>query len=85
MTEDRTARPCPPILTVVLMDDAITRAIGEPPRHRTVHVRLTDGQMEALALQWVGTDCGNPIYEQVSMCFLERRHTWSKSRPSKAI
>lgn len=71
MRVDKTPLEAPDTLTVVLYNDAMTRCFGEPASHRTIHLKLTDEQRQALRLEWVGFECGQNVHEGISMCYLE--------------
>lgn len=58
-------------LTVVISNVAPLVHLGEPVQQRTVQIELTDEQIEAIKLNWVGTDRGNELHEHVSCCFFD--------------
>lgn len=69
--------PIRDILTVVMVDTHRNRIalIHEnstmPYRMRTVHIKLTEEQLELLRPQWVGTNQGEDIFEELGEVWLE--------------
>ena len=61
------------VLTVLIRDAGPMINFQDPPTHRSVRIHLTDEQVDSLALQCTGTSGGNPIYEDISSCFIEPR------------
>lgn len=61
----------PKHLTVIFRDDAPVIFVGDVPAYRRVTIELTAEQRDALALKQVGINCGKPVYEAYSKCFLE--------------
>jgi hypothetical protein len=59
------------VLTVVIADYSEFICAQEPVQHRTVRIELTNEQQDQLQMRQTGTSCGNPIFERVSMVFLE--------------
>jgi hypothetical protein len=60
-----------PNLTVIIRDDGPFIFMHEPPGYRTVHIRLTDEQLENLRLRYIGYSDGHPIYENINQVFIE--------------
>lgn len=58
-------------LIVIIRDESPLLHLNEPVSHRTIKIRLTEEQHEALKLRQIGTDRGAPIFEAYSMCILE--------------
>jgi hypothetical protein len=59
----------PKTLTVIIKNIAPLIFEENPPTYRSVHIELTEDQR--IKLGYVGTNCGNEIFEDVSQCFLE--------------
>ena len=58
-------------LTVIFRDDSPTIHCGDSPSYRTVRVKLTDEQREALALRFLFTSGGNHFWEDISRAIIE--------------
>ena len=56
MADPNARKAAPMMLTVIIYDGFPLRWLNETPTHRTVHVRLTPEQCEAIAL--IGEDEG---------------------------
>jgi len=60
-------------LTVVFRDDSPLVYANDSPTYRSVHINLTDSQIEQLAKQYTHS-CGNtPFFESISKCFIEEK------------
>jgi hypothetical protein len=60
-------------VTFIVADYAPFIILQEPVRHRSVHIELTQEQIEKIGLKQSGTDCGKPIIETISKCFVENK------------
>ncbi len=58
-------------LTVIFRDDSPMIHCGDSPSYRTVRVKLTDEQREALALRFSFTSGGNHFWEDISRAIIE--------------
>ena len=58
-------------LIVIVRDPAPVAVLQEPVSHRRIEIELTPKQAQQIDLRETGVSCGNPIHEQISMCFLE--------------
>lgn len=58
-------------LTVVIRNEAPMLFCQDPPTHRTVQIELTEPQVFALRLRWIGHSAGTDYHESVSQCFFE--------------
>ena len=58
-------------LTVIIRDDGPFVHMQEPCTYRTVHIELTDNQLEKLKLLNTYQVCGTDGYESICKCFLE--------------
>jgi hypothetical protein len=54
-----------------MLDYANCDWIKPREKKRTVHILLTEKQMEELGLKQVGVNCGKPMIETVLECFVE--------------
>jgi DNA-directed RNA polymerase subunit RPC12/RpoP len=57
-------------LTVVLRNPWPMHAYNDPPTHRSVSIELTPEQCAQIKLKFVGTVCGQKVFESVSQVFL---------------
>jgi len=57
------------VLTVVLRNNSPMLYAGDPPTHRTIHVPLTDQQLQMIEPLKVGHNCGTDVFEEIAMCF----------------
>lgn len=61
----------PDTLTVIIRDDAPLLCAGDSPSYRSVRVKLTQEQREALMLHSNGTSGRSPIWEEISHAIIE--------------
>ena len=61
----------PKTIRVIIRDDSPLVFCGDTPKYRSVAIELTDEQLQACKLLWVGTDCGRELHESVSRCFFD--------------
>ena len=61
----------PDTLTVIIRDDAPMVFCNSSPEYRTVRVKLTDEQREAIMLHANSSQCGKPVWESISMAIIE--------------
>lgn len=64
-------KPTENTLTVILRDASPMRHLQDPPIYRTVHIRLTDEQIDALDLHLTDTCGTTTFHETVAQAFLE--------------
>ena len=58
-------------LTVIIRNDSPWVNCNSAPTYRSVHVELTQEQIDKLALNWAWS-CGDTRhYEEVAQCFIE--------------
>lgn len=62
----------PDTLTVIFRDDGPMICCGDSPSYRTVRVRLTEEQREALTPQTRYTANSVPIMEEISRAIVEK-------------
>ena len=58
-------------LTVIIRDDTPLLFAGDTPGYRSVQIELTDEQVKQIQLKHTGNNYGQPLYEQISHCFIE--------------
>ena len=58
-------------LTVIFRDDSPTIHCGDSPSYRTVRIKLTDEQREALALKYLFSRGNNHFWEDISRAIIE--------------
>jgi len=58
-------------LTVIIRNPANFIFMQEPSTYRSVQIDLTQEQVDKLALEQVGTNCGVRVYEEIAQCFFE--------------
>ena len=58
-------------LTVIFRDDSPTIHCGDSPSYRTVTVKLTDEQREALSLRFLFSQGNNHFWEDISRAIIE--------------
>lgn len=61
----------PEYLTFVIRDNAPFIHMQEPPRHRTVAIRLTQEQRQQLILKATGSSGKTQHFEEISMVIVE--------------
>jgi hypothetical protein len=73
MNEPKPIQPLlpPRTIRVIIRDDSPLVFCGDTPAFRSVAIELTDEQMQACRLMWVGKNCGRDVYESISRCFFE--------------
>lgn len=64
-------RSAPKFLTVIIGDDSRFIHLQEPVQHRTVKIKLTQEQRDALSLKFTGAQGPVAHYEFISKCILE--------------
>ena len=58
-------------LTFVIRDDSRMVHCGDSPTYRTVHIELTEEQIQQIKLNYTHTVSGKEYYEEISRCFIE--------------
>lgn len=58
-------------LTVIFRDDSPMIHCGDSPSYRTVSVKLTDEQREALSLRFLFSNGANHFWEDISRAIIE--------------
>jgi hypothetical protein len=58
-------------LRFIIIDPAPFYFMQEPCERRSVKIELTDEQLQRLELRKTGTNCGKPVYENISAIFLD--------------
>jgi hypothetical protein len=61
----------PKTLRVIIRNDAPMIFCNDSPSYRSVEIELTQEQQKKLALQYVGTNCGTQIFEDISKAFFD--------------
>jgi hypothetical protein len=59
------------ILSVLIRDDSPMIHCNDSSQFRSVQIKLTEEQLELIALRATGSTSGNPIYESISKCWIE--------------
>ena len=70
MAENKSRLP-PSTLTVIIIDHSPLVHMGEPVAKRSVRIKLTAEQQQALRLKYIGRSGTVDLFEEVSCCFLE--------------
>jgi hypothetical protein len=61
----------PKTLRVIIRNDAPMIFCNDSPSYRSVEIELTPLQRKKMALQYVGTNCGTQIFEDISKAFFD--------------
>ena len=62
-------------LTVIFRDDGPMVCAGDSPAFRSVKIKLTEEQRDALRLRGTYTSGNTEYYESISRCFIEQGET----------
>lgn len=61
----------PDTMTVIIRDDSPLIFCQDAPSYRSVRIKLTQEQREALMLKSNGESCGNRVWEEISRVIIE--------------
>ena len=68
---DKSQKLPPDTMTVIIRDDIPLVCCGDSPSYRSVRVKLTQEQREALMLHSNGVDRGVAVWEEISRVIIE--------------